>query len=425
MLADRTFPKTAKYEGMGEHLQDHPLYDLLATAGHDAPSNERVKQSLAAIRTHLGMEVAYISEFVGDQAVFRQVDAPGLEAMIKVGDAQSLDDIYCRHILAGRLPELIPDTADEPLAMSLPITTALPIGKHASVPIRLQDGTIHGMFCCLGFEPDPTLHERDLRMMRVFADLTGIEISRDLDARKLAHDKAARIRTAIDDNQMSMAFQPIRHLQQHRVVGFECLARFSGTPHRTPDKWFAEAAEVGLGTRLEVAAIRLALSALPSFPTDVYLAVNVSPDTVLTEEFAAVMRDQPAERIVLEITEHAHVADYEVLLGALQPLLARGMRLAVDDMGAGYSSLQHIVRLRPNLIKLDMDLTRDIDSDPARQALTAALTTFARKTGSGVIAECVETAAQLETLQSIGVHKAQGYFLGRPTPLADAVKLCG
>ena len=136
------------------------------------------------------------------------------------------------------------------------------------------------------------------------------------------------------------------------------------------------------------------------------------------------MERQPAERLVLEITEHAEVADYDALLGALRPLLDRGMRLAVDDTGAGYSSLQHIVRLRPNLIKLDMDLTRDVDTDPARRALTAALTTFARNTGSGVIAEGVETAPQLAMLESIGVDQAQGYFLGRPLPLEGALKLC-
>ena len=409
---------------MGTPLRNEPLYDLVAAAKPAGLSGERIRQSLEAIRTHLGMEVAYISEFVGDQAVFREVDAPGLEAMIKVGDAQSLDDIYCRHILAGRLPELIPDTAAEPLAMTLPITTALPIGRHASVPIRLPDGTVHGMFCCLGFEADPSLHERDLRMMRVFADLTAIEIGRDLEARKLADASAARIRTAIDRHEMSMVYQPIWQLTGRRVVGFECLARFAGLPARTPDKWFAEAADAGLGTLLEIAAIQQALEALAAFPPDLYLSVNVSPETILTEEFASVLHDRPAERIVLEITEHARVADYGALLDALRLHRSRGVRLAVDDTGAGYSSLQHIVRLRPDLIKLDMNLTRNIDDDPARQALTAALTMFARDTGSGVIAECVETASQLATLRAIGVDLAQGYFLGRPAPLDEAVRLC-
>ncbi len=409
---------------MGNPPQTDPLFHILSGSDPSPGSTERVRQSLQAIRNHLGMEVAYISEFGGDQAIFREVDAPGLEAMIKVGDARSLDDIYCRHILAGRLPELIPDTAAEPLAMALPITAALPIGKHASVPIRLSDGTVHGMFCCLGFEPDPTLHERDLRMMRVFAELTALEIGRDLAAQKRAAEKEARIRTAIEEDRMSMVYQPIWRLKDRRPVGFECLARFAGTPPRSPDAWFAEAAEAGLGASLEITAIRQGLEALAAFPAEIYLAVNVSPSTILTPAFAEAMAALPAERIVLEVTEHARVADYDALRAALAPHLGRGARLAVDDTGAGYASLQHIVRLEPHLIKLDMNLTRNIDDDPARQALTAALTMFARETGSGVIAECVETAAQLEMLRSIGVDLAQGYFLGRPMPLEDALKLC-
>lgn len=409
---------------MGEERHADPLYDLLTPSTGTAPSNERVRQSLKAIRAHLGMEVAYISEFVGDRAVFREIDAPGLEAMIKVGDSQSLDDIYCRHILAGRLPQLIPDTAAEPLAMALPITTALPIGRHASVPIRLPDGTVHGMFCCVGFEPDASLHQRDLRMMRVFADLAAMEIGRDIEARKHAAEKAARIRKAIEDKELSIVYQPIRRLEDRRIVGFECLSRFSGTPRRTPDKWFAEAAEAGLGTFLEVAAIEQALRALAAFPTDIYLSVNVSPATILSEELGSLLAGQQAARIVLEITEHAEVADYEVLLAALAPHRARGMRLAVDDTGAGYSSLQHIVQLQPDLIKLDVNLTRNIDDDPALRALTAALTVFARETGSGVIAECVETPSQVEALMSVGVALAQGYHLGKPMPIEDAATLC-
>ena len=89
--------------------------------GSDSP----VARALQLMRSHLGMEVAYVSEFVDDRSVFREVDAPGLEALIKVGDSQSLDDVYCRHILAGRLPQLIPDTSQEPICVSLPITARL------------------------------------------------------------------------------------------------------------------------------------------------------------------------------------------------------------------------------------------------------------------------------------------------------------
>src|ERR1700692_4266464 len=115
---------------MSADSKDHPFYSLIASANQASPSNGMVGRALHAIRSHLGMEVAYVSEFVGDRTVFRQVDAPGLENIIKVGDLYSLDDVYCRHILEGHLPQLIPDTADQPVAVAMPMTQALPIGKH-------------------------------------------------------------------------------------------------------------------------------------------------------------------------------------------------------------------------------------------------------------------------------------------------------
>ena len=345
-----------------------------------------VKRSLQAIRTHLDMEVACVSEFVDDRIVFREVDAPGLERMIKPGDSRSVDEVYCRHILEGRLPELMPDTAAEPMAAAMPITHAVPIGKHMSVPIRMADGSVYGMFCCFGFKADHSLYERDMQMMRVFAELAAFEISREIEAAKMGKEKEDRIRTVIEKNQIAMVYQPIWDLNQHRPVGFECLARFTGGPSRSPDKWFMEAAEIGLGTLLELAAIRLAQSSLPSFPDDIYLAVNASPKTILSGELSDTLIGMPAERIVLEITERAHVEDYEGLLRALEPLRSRGVRLAVDDAGAGFSSLQHILQLRPDVIKLDMALTRHINLDPARRALASALVAFARNTNSCIVA---------------------------------------
>jgi len=385
----------------------------------EGSSGSVVKRALEAIRSHLSMPVAYVSQFVDDQSVFREVDAPGLEAMIKVGDSHSLDDVYCRHILAGHLPELMPDTAAEPVAMALPITTALPIGKHMSVPIRLADGSTYGMFCCLGFEADRSLHNRDLQMMRAFADLAAFEINRELDANKAIVDKRARIRSAIDEEKISIVFQPIWNIETQRPIGVECLSRFSATPHRSPDHWFAEAAEAGLGVALELAAIRMALSALPLLPEGIYIAVNASPHTILDPEFPSLLTGLPADRIVLEITEHAGVKDYDELMSALLPLRTSGVRIAIDDAGAGYSSLRHILHIQPDLIKLDISLTRNINLDPARRALAAALIGFARETGSQIIAEGVETASELSALKSLGAEKAQGYLLGRPLPLSE------
>lgn len=192
---------------------------------------------------------------------------------------------------------------------------------------------------------------------------------------------------------------------------------------RSPDKWFLEAADAGLGALLELAVIRMALSALSSLPADAYLAVNASPEAILSPDFEGVLDGLPVERIVLEITEHAHVEDYDRLREGLKALRKRGLRLAVDDAGAGYSSLRHILHLQPDLIKLDMTLTRNIDLDPARRALAAALVRFAKETGSQIIAEGVETASELAALRALGIENAQGYFLGRPASLDDATGL--
>lgn len=388
------------------------------------PGGTTVQRALQAVRQHLGMSVAYVSRFEGDRAVFREVDAPGLEAMIKPGDSQSLDDVYCRHILAGRLPELIPDTAAEPFAMALPITKAISIGSHMSIPIRLPDGSPYGMFCCLGFAADQSLNPRDLQMMRAFAELAAFEINRDLEGTAAKRACSARIEAVLADRSFGIVYQPIVNLDTDGVVGFECLSRFATVPQRTPDLWFAEAAVVGMGATLEIAAIEAALAAHAVLPPSTYLAVNASPETIMSAGFAQALRSVDPTRLVLEITEHASIGDYAGLLATLDDLRGLGMRLAVDDAGAGYASFQHILDLRPDLIKLDMSLTRNIDLDLGRQALTAAMVGFARQTGSRIIAEGVETAAELAALRALGIDRAQGYFLGRPSSLADAVQLC-
>jgi len=400
------------------------LIDLVAlTKSVVSEPNSTLKRTLEAIRQHLGMHVAYVSEFTNGRAVFREVDAPGLESLVKVGDSHSLDDVYCKHILEGRLPELIPDTSLEFLAMALPITAAAGIGSHISVPIRLPDGRLYGMFCCVGCEANPSLNSRDLQTMRAFADLAAFEINRSLEIREATEEKRERIRGVIDSGQFSIVYQTIWNMRSRQAVGFECLARFSASPSRPPNEWFAEAAEVGLGIALELAAIRAALGALPLLPTPLHLAINASVETVLSGEFPSALHGLPLERIVLEITEHSEVENYQRLLNVLQPLRQGGLKLAVDDAGAGYSSLRHILDLQPDFIKLDMHLIRHIDLDPARRALASALIAFARDTNSSIIAEGIETASEFATLQTLGVEQAQGYFLARPMPLEQALQL--
>jgi EAL domain-containing protein (putative c-di-GMP-specific phosphodiesterase class I) len=127
-------------------------------------------------------------------------------------------------------------------------------------------------------------------------------------------------------------------------------------------------------------------------------------------------------RIVLEMTEHAAVTDYGELTAALRLLRQRGLRVAVDDAGAGYASFRHILRLNPEWIKLDMSITHGVNVDAARAGLAGALVGFAAKTGSRIIAEGVENEDELHTLRNLGVTAAQGYYLGRPTRLGEAIE---
>ncbi len=221
-----------------------------------------------------------------------------------------------------------------------------------------------------------------------------------------------------DRDALAMVFQPIVHLQDRVVVGAEALARFSGPPERAPSLWFAESAIVGLREELELTAIRKALEELPKLPREAYLTLNVSPITLIHPQLVELMSgDVDSSRLVVEITEHAPIDDYPRLAGVLAELRLRGVRLAIDDAGAGYSSLRHILELNPELIKLDITLIRNINRDTSKQALAAGIISFADKIGTSIIAEGIERVAELRTLLELGVAVGQGFLLGRPSPL--------
>lgn len=226
-----------------------------------------------------------------------------------------------------------------------------------------------------------------------------------------------RIAQALAPGALAMVFQAIADLTTGTVVGAEALARFACEPRRPPDEWFAEAGDIGRGAELELAAIAAALQQLHQLPPDVFLSVNASPATAVTPELEALLAGYPAERVVLELTEQARVGDYDTLLAALGRLRDRGVRIAVDDAGAGYAGFQHLLRLRPDILKLDTTLTRGIDADPVHRCLAAALVTFATEIGGTIIAEGIEIPEELSTLQRVGIPWGQGYHLARPGPL--------
>ncbi len=219
---------------------------------------------------------------------------------------------------------------------------------------------------------------------------------------------------------LRMVFQPIVELASGRVVGAEALARFRDRHGRRPDEWFVEAAEIGRGEQLELLAVERALQQMESLDPDTFLSINVSPATAMGAGLRQRLREYPGSRVVLELTEHEMIDDYEALWPAFDELRAQGVRIAVDDAGAGFAGLQHILRLRPDIVKLDSDLTFGVEDDPARHALAVALVGFANDFGAVLVAEGIETERACDTLREIGVAWGQGYLLGRPTDVPFA-----
>jgi PAS domain S-box-containing protein len=237
--------------------------------------------------------------------------------------------------------------------------------------------------------------------------------------RKEVDEKRRRVDAMIAGHDVRMALQPLVSLVTGEVAGVEALARFADG--RGPDQWFLEAQECGRLRALDELTFSSALDLFAELPESVYLSVNASPDLLVDPGFGDILATSglPLHRLVIEITEHARVADYAALKSALARLRQRGVRFAIDDTGAGYASLNHVLQLRPDIIKLDRALILDLEHDPARRSLVTALVLLALEIGASVTGEGVETSDQLQALSTLGVDHAQGYLLSRPCTDSD------
>lgn len=208
--------------------------------------------------------------------------------------------------------------------------------------------------------------------------------------------------------------QPIVELATGQVWGVEALARFPGHPMPGPDAWFAAALRDGRGPALEELALRGALDVLPDLPAGLALTVNLSARAVLTPQVHDLLMQTADARLVVELTEHEQVDDYLVLVAALDRLREVGIGLGIDDFGAGHSSLRHVLKLEPSVVKLDLSLVQGVGTCPRRQALVGAMLGFCEQTGALLVAEGVEEGDDLAALVAVGVGHAQGWFLARP-----------
>jgi len=378
-----------------------------------------IARILKTVRGHLGLEIAFVSRYIeGEQRELTHVSSD-LDLPMGPGFREDRENTYCWHILQGRLPELIQDPADHPFTASLGITDLLPVGCHVNTPLRLADGTVWGSFCALGRKPDRTMNGRDLAILKSFAGLAGERIEAVLESRMCDIEALQRVEGMLDGHAVSIFQQPIHALATGHAVGVECLARFPDINKRGPDAWFEDAERVGLGTKLEMTAVACALETLGGMPEGVYAAINASPKTILSGDLRRLLETAEPANLVIEVTEHEHVADFATLARELQ-LLRPFARIAIDDVGAGYAGLRHIVDLQPDILKMDMILTRGIEHDPARRAITAAMVSFGHEIGAKIVAEGIESETERAIMADLGVDLGQGYHFARPLPVVAA-----
>ena len=380
-----------------------------------------VQLILDRVREHLGMDIAFLSGLTRSAEVVLATSTETGPMQMAVGAERDLDDTYCVRVLAGLLPPVLPDARRHPVARELAATAELGIGSYVGAPLRGPDGEPVGMLCCLGRGPNPLLDEDALRVLGLAAALVEDTIGgTGLPHRPVVSERVRWVRSVLETGDVRTVFQPVVRLDTGRVVAVEALSRFDPRRFPSPVHAFAAASAAGVAVDLELLALRAALRRVPDLPDGVPLSVNLSAEA-LTDPRTADLLLPCGPAVGVEVTEHTPVPDYAALTAVTERLKAAGLQVAVDDAGAGFASLRHVLRLRPTAIKLDLDLVRGIDADSVRQALVRAVGEFARGIDAWLVAEGIETERERAALLDLGILLGQGYLLGRPGPWEAAL----
>ncbi|OHV28289.1 diguanylate phosphodiesterase [Parafrankia soli] len=410
-------PATARYPR--DLSAGSPTVDPL----HTEQCGAVVAGLMSVARHRLGMELAVITRRVADVLVVEHYDGDIESFGIAVGTTASYE--RTRAALEGRLPQVVRYAGRDGRTADPALARRVDIGSYVVAPVLLPDGSVYGSLACMSHNPGPALRDRDASFLALIADALSNCVSDHRGDWRERDRVWRRISRLIDDGGPAMVFQPIYDRATLDIAGVEALSRCPGTctagsDESSPQRWFADAASVGLGVELEVAAIRNALAALPWLPAGLPLSVNASPAAIVSGALIDLLATIPPERVIIEVTEHSRIDDYPTVMLALDALRGRGVRTALDDVGAGYAGLHQLLQLRPDIIKMDQSIIRKIGEDaPACRALATALVCFAEDIGATVLAEGVETSRELEVLGEAGVHQVQGFLLARPGMLAS------
>lgn len=283
----------------------------------------------------------------------------------------------------------------------------------AIIPLRTSTAMLGAIVVCTQAADGITFLAGRLPVLESFGAVASALLAPGILARQRRGEVRGELEAVLEQHAFEPVFQPIVDLAYGTTVGHEALTRFhDGT---RPDRRFADAAAVGLGLELETACLTAAIAVSTRLPGTGWLSLNVSPDLLLEGQRLKECLRASVRPTVIEVTEHVAIEDYTAFRAAVASIGA-GVRVSVDDAGAGFASFRHILELRPDFVKLDMGLVRGIDHDDVRQALVAGIVYFARKSGCQLIAEGIETPGERDQLRLLSVDLGQGYLLGRPAP---------
>ncbi|HEX6714738.1 MAG TPA: bifunctional diguanylate cyclase/phosphodiesterase [Thermoleophilaceae bacterium] len=401
--------------------------ELDRAAGTDAltglPSGSRVRKALEVEVKRSEREMNPMALVVIDLDDFKKVnDAHGKQAgdglirglVERLGPCLRATDVFGR-VIGDEFAMILPKATAEQAEM------IISRARDAIVDLELDGFTVgfsagYALFPSDGRDPDTLTQaaEGALKLAQRDGNATRRFDPNEVSLQHQEGDRHEVVAVMQDPEGLTPVFQPLVALATGQVSGYEALTRFKPPPKRFPDQWFNLAARVGLGGALEAHAIKKALD-VPNRPAGTYLSLNLSPSTLRAPEVRDVLPED-LTGLVIEVTEHELAADDAALAADLADVRRRGARVAVDDAGAGYAGLQQLMRVAPDLIKLDRSLVQNIHEDPAKQALVDSFVRFGRRTGAQVVAEGIETEEELRVLADLDVTYGQGYFLAKPGP---------
>lgn len=402
------------------------LFPPVAPTASSAPASgarEEIDDMIEALRARLDMDVAFVSRQIGTtHRIFTHVAARGVAPLVS-GDHNPNGNSLCWLVIEGKLPERVVDTSHYEAAACLPITDAINVRSHFSVPMRRRDGRVHGSLCCFSYRPRPDVGEREMQMIRSVAAIVSDQIESRIELEERGEEAAAAIARLIIDDALTVSHQPIYDLTDWHIVGNECLMRHRSSPACSPRDLLEQARAAGRMLELELYMARKALATLDPAHPERFIAINVSPETLTSQALSKVIPEGLESRLVIELTSTDAAAPPTGLKDAIAKWKDRAW-VALNSTGSCFAGLQSLVELGPDIVKIDREFLTGVASEPARRAAVKALVQFASETGVILIAQGVETRADLQALRELGVRFAQGNILGKPAQPGGSMRVC-